>query len=184
MGIWLALPILTTAVVGVVSVDSQRAQHHRLAQSEQQIALGKLQPDLLDPWQQEDLDNRHGCAEKLRGGGGRSSSSNNHRKAMEDKGATTTAAFAEKVEPDLSVNSNRMGEEEEKEMEAEDRRPLVDHEYTGWSPELSAGRGGADGSGARRVVSGVAAPAGGVLENTLSVHAEIKGDILVRDLSL
>ncbi|CAN0442417.1 unnamed protein product, partial [Ectocarpus fasciculatus] len=52
-------------------------------------------------------------------------------------------------------------------------------EYTGWSPELLAGRDGDDGTGARRVVSGVAAPPGGILESTLSAYREISGEILV-----
>ncbi|CAM9857788.1 unnamed protein product, partial [Ectocarpus sp. 8 AP-2014] len=69
---------------------------------------------------------------------------------------------------------HRHTEEENKEGAAGADDPTVDlhvstaiqnelSEYLGWSPELLAGRDGDDGTGARRVVSGVAAPPGGIL---------------------
>lgn len=193
MRIWLS-PVLSAAVAVVCVHPQDIPQHHtpttRLRQQQRvQTSLGRQQPDLLGAWRQqqaEDLDNRRG-----RGQGGeelRSGRSNHDdgraRKAKEEK----EAGAAQQQQQQVGAVSAAQGEDEgdqeimEKEQEGNDiiGRLVLENEYTGWSPELSAGRDGPDGSGARRVVSGVAAPTGGILGNVLSVFAEIKGDILVR----
>lgn len=163
---WWVLPVLLAAVVAVVSGRPQHTPHHhppaRLLLHPQHTTL--LSSSSSTPTQ--DLHGRVGEKQHRSSGSSGSSDDRARKEYLEEKEVKESTTIA-RIEPDVSVTN------------AADRLPpsLL---YTGWSPELLAGRAGADGSGARRAVSGVAAPSVGVLESTLSVYAEIKGEILVR----
>ncbi|CAM9541948.1 unnamed protein product [Pylaiella littoralis] len=173
MKIWF-LPILLSTGIVIVAVVS--AVHRKHAPHNHTARLGRQQPDLLGAWEEEDdLDNRGVVGDKLRRSGSSGSVREEDREAVE-----VGAGSPQRVELDVSLKTQSDGEEEEENEENEDTRPLPDYEYTGWSPELSAGSGGADGSRARLVVSGVASPPGGIFKNALSVYNEIRGDILER----